>query len=83
MAYYKPVAALWQRLPKHRKLSIRTWLSEESILILGTNARVKKALDVINELIFRVVVEKSTCSRIPAADARGFGLTRRGLPGRF
>ena len=58
MAYFKSVAALWQRMPRERHLSIRQWLIDDAILILGTNARVKQPLDVINELIFRVIVEE-------------------------
>lgn len=58
MSYYKPVAALWSRLPKDRKLSVRSWLAGESILLLGVNATSRRALDVINELIFRTVVQE-------------------------
>ena len=58
MSYYRPVAALWQRLPQNRVLSIREWLAGESILLLGVNATSRRALDVINELIFRTVVQE-------------------------
>ena len=56
MAYYRPVAALWQSIP--RKLSIRDWLQSESIVLLGSNATVKTSLDAINQQIFRVMVEE-------------------------
>lgn len=58
MTYYRPVAALWQRLPADRKLSVRDWLEAESILLLGVNATSRKALEVINELLFRTVVQE-------------------------
>jgi len=58
MSYYRPVAALWQRLPEGRKLSIKSWLAGESILLLGVNATSRRALDVINELIFRTIVQE-------------------------
>jgi type IV secretory pathway TraG/TraD family ATPase VirD4 len=56
MAYFKPVAALWQRAES--KLSLRAWLADESILLLGSNSTVKTALDAINEVVFRVLVEE-------------------------
>ena len=56
VSYYRSVAALWQRCTK--RLSIRRWLSSDSILLLGTNATIATALDPINELLFRVFVEE-------------------------
>lgn len=56
MAYFKPVAALWQTIPD--RLSIRDWLQSESIVLLGSNATVKTSLDAINQQIFRVMVEE-------------------------
>ena len=56
MAYYKPVAALWQN--QTDKLSVRDWLKSDSILLLGSNATVKTSLDAINQQIFRVMVEE-------------------------
>lgn len=58
LSYYRPVAALWQRLPRNQKLSIREWLAGESILLLGVNATSRRALDVLNELLFRTVVQE-------------------------
>lgn len=58
MTYYKPVAATWQRLEVDRKLSIRDWLSSDSILLLGSNATVKAPLDAINQIVFRVMTEE-------------------------
>ena len=67
MAYHKPVAAIWQRVDK--KLSLREWLTSESILLLGANATSQRALDALNEIIFRVIVEE--------IDMQGDSNTRR------
>jgi hypothetical protein len=56
MSYYKTVAALWQRATQ--SISIRGWLQDESILLLGSNATAKTSLDAINEQIFRVFTEE-------------------------
>lgn len=56
MAYFKSVAALWQRTTD--KLSIKSWLAQESVLLLGVNATARLALDAINEILFRIVVEE-------------------------
>ncbi|QEG35905.1 type IV secretory system conjugative DNA transfer family protein [Bythopirellula goksoeyrii] len=56
MGYYAPVAALWQRTPE--KLSIRDWLSDSSVLLLGVNKSASATLDVLNEQIFRFLVEE-------------------------
>ncbi len=56
MSYFKPIAALWQRID--RRLSIRLWLETESILLLGANATARTSLDAINEQIFRVMTEE-------------------------
>lgn len=56
MAYFKAVAALWQRATD--KQSLTQWLTGDSILLLGVNATAKVALDAINEILFRIVVEE-------------------------
>ncbi|MEM8671128.1 MAG: type IV secretion system DNA-binding domain-containing protein [Planctomycetota bacterium] len=56
MSYYRPVAELWRG--RTHKLSLRKWLSSESVLLLGTNATVETALSAINEIMFRVLVEE-------------------------
>lgn len=56
MAYFKPVAALWQR--NQRMLSLRSFLSDESILLLGSDSTTKIALDAVNEIVFRILVEE-------------------------
>lgn len=56
MSYYRPVAGLWQNA--NSKLSLRHWLTTESILLIGTNATAETALSAINEVMFRVLVEE-------------------------
>ena len=56
MGYFRPVAAMWQRASK--SISLSKWLKTNSILLIGSNATVKTALDAINEQIVRVVVEE-------------------------
>lgn len=56
LAYFKPVAALWQRCSA--QLSIRDWLASSSILLLGANATAKTTLEALNAQIFRLLVEE-------------------------
>lgn len=56
MAYYRPVAGLWQK--QEQRISVREWLNSNSILLLGSNATVKTSLDAINQQIYRVIVEE-------------------------
>lgn len=56
MSYYRPVAELWRQ--RAEKLSLRDWLSTDTVLLLGTNATVETALSAINEVMFRVLVEE-------------------------
>lgn len=56
LAYYKPVAALWQRTSA--TLSVREWLESSSILLLGANATAKSTLEAINAQVFRILVEE-------------------------
>lgn len=56
MAYYRSIAGLWQDAPN--RLSLREWLTDESILLLGVDATARTALDAINEIVFRVLVEE-------------------------
>ena len=56
MSYFKPVAALWQRIDQ--RLSIRQWLEMDAILLLGANATSRVSLDAINEQVFRVFTEE-------------------------
>lgn len=56
MSYYRPVAEIWRR--RQHRLSLRDWLSSDSVLLIGTNATVETALAAINEVMFRVLVEE-------------------------
>lgn len=56
MAYYRSIAGLWQHFVE--RLSLREWLSDESVLLLGVDATARTALDAINEIVFRVLVEE-------------------------
>jgi len=56
MELYSPIAGLWQRA--ERKLSIRQWLEESSVLLLGENETASATLDVINAQMFTVFVEE-------------------------
>lgn len=56
MAYFRSIAAIWQRTNK--RLSLRRWLDDDSVLLLGVNATARAALDAINEILFRVLVEE-------------------------
>jgi hypothetical protein len=56
MRYYTSVAALWQR--STARISVRDWLEDNSILLLGSNATAKSSLDALNEQIFKVLVEE-------------------------
>ena len=49
------VAALWEAA--ETKISLRDWLGSESILVLGNDEAYRSSLDVINQVIFKRVVE--------------------------
>jgi len=57
MELYSPVAALWQRASE--RLSIREWLTESSVLLLGENETASATLDTLNQQIFSVFVEET------------------------
>ncbi len=56
MSYFRSIAGLWQKTSQ--RLSLREWLSDDSILLLGVDATARAALDAINEIVFRVIVEE-------------------------
>lgn len=56
LSYYRPVAALWQRTPS--EVSIRQWLCDDSVLLLGSDATSSVALDSINNVLFQIVGEE-------------------------
>lgn len=49
------IAAAWDRAES--RISLREWLSSDSILVLGNDEAVRSALDSINRVIFRRIVE--------------------------
>lgn len=49
------VAALWESAES--KVSLREWLNSESILVLGNDEAYRSSLDIINQVIFKRVVE--------------------------
>jgi Cdc6-like AAA superfamily ATPase len=49
------VAALWDAAES--KVSLRDWLHSESILVLGNDEAYRSSLDVINQVIFKRIVE--------------------------
>lgn len=56
MSYFRPVAALWQR--SSESISLRDWLKGSSVLLLGVNSTAETALNAINEIVFKVVVQE-------------------------
>ena len=55
LAELEPVAALWSA-STHR-VSLEDWASGEFVLVLASNEKVRAALDALNRLIFRRLVE--------------------------
>lgn len=56
LSYFRPIAAIWQN--STTRLSLREWLENDSVLILGVNATSRAALDAVNQILFRVIVEE-------------------------
>ena len=63
LLYHEPVAALWKRLGRHERLSIREWINGESIVTLGANADAKVSLNALNEQLFEVVTNEIDLQR--------------------
>jgi hypothetical protein len=55
LAAYEFIAAAWSRAGT--KLSLRQWLHEEYILVLGNDETTRSALDPLNRVLFRRLVE--------------------------
>jgi hypothetical protein len=49
------IAAAWDRAES--RISLKSWLASDSILVLGNDEAVRSALDSINRVIFRRIVE--------------------------
>ncbi len=54
-ATFEPIAAAWSHA--HHRISLRSWVCSESILVLGNDERIRFPMDAINRLIFRRVSE--------------------------
>lgn len=54
-APYEIIAAAWHRA--NGRLSLRGWLNDESILVLGNDEANRAAIDTINQLIFKRLSE--------------------------
>ena len=51
---FEVVAALWERaIAKGRTMSLKNWLTTESILVLGSSPSNRASLDPINQVIFK------------------------------
>jgi type IV secretory pathway TraG/TraD family ATPase VirD4 len=55
MQRYQFVAAAWDRAT--RSISLKEWLTSESILVLGNDEATRTALDAINQVIFKRLSE--------------------------
>lgn len=51
LAPYEIVAACWDKCPE--TISLKSWLADESILVLGSDDANRSALDTVNRLLFR------------------------------
>lgn len=56
MVFYESVAAQWQRVG--RKLSLKAWLKDSSVLLMGDNEAASASLVVINRAMFRFLAEQ-------------------------
>ena len=56
MAFHTPVAALWQRTKASK--SIREWMTDDSILMIGNDQTMEIAFDLLNEILFDTMVEE-------------------------
>ncbi|QDV74531.1 type IV secretory system conjugative DNA transfer family protein [Botrimarina mediterranea] len=56
MVFYEAVAAQWQRAAA--RLSLKRWLTDSSVLILGDNEAASASLEVMNRTLFRFLAEQ-------------------------
>ncbi|QDV73678.1 type IV secretory system conjugative DNA transfer family protein [Botrimarina mediterranea] len=56
MVFYEAVAAQWQRVSG--RLSLKDWLTNNSVLLLGDNEAASASLEVINRTMFRFLAEQ-------------------------
>ncbi len=67
LAELEPVAALWSR--SSNSVSLEEWASGEFVLVLASNEKVRAALDALNGLIFKRLVDL-TLSRSESFERR-------------
>ena len=56
MVFYEATAAQWQRVSG--RLSLKHWLTDSSVLILGDNEAASASLEVMNRAMFRFLAEQ-------------------------
>lgn len=52
---YEAIAAAWEQAPQ--KISIRHWLQNEYVIILGNDERVRSTLETVNQLFIAIVAQ--------------------------
>ena len=55
LKYYGVIASAWHKAKK--RISLKEWLKTEAIIVLGNDPEIQSALDAINQVIFRRLVE--------------------------
>jgi type IV secretory pathway TraG/TraD family ATPase VirD4 len=55
MKPYEIIAALWDRAGEC--ISLRDWLGDESVLVLGNDEALRSSLDALNQVVFKRIVE--------------------------
>ena len=63
---YESIAAAWEK--NHRKVSIKQWVNNEAVLILGNDERVRATLDAMNRLFVSVAAQQLLS--MPESDTR-------------
>lgn len=55
VATLRPIAALWDACP--RKLSLRRWVKEGTILVLGNDESLRASIDAVNRVLFHLITK--------------------------
>lgn len=55
MAMLRPIAAMWAQSPQ--KISLKQWIQNDCILVLGNDEALRGPLDALNRVIFQRMVE--------------------------
>ncbi|RUL88000.1 type IV secretory system conjugative DNA transfer family protein [Tautonia sociabilis] len=53
LAKFEPIAALWERKPRGRRLSLKAFVEGGGVLVLGNDEENRAALDAVNRVLFR------------------------------